>query len=62
MSNTLSPLLLLSSIALALPASGQEPDSKVPPAGPPWTKDFFAARAQALETGKPIFLYSTKTY
>ena len=23
---------------------------------------FFEARAQALETGKPIFLYSTKTY
>ena len=52
MSNTIFPLLWLSSIALALPAMAQEADSKTPPAGPPWTKDFFAARAQALETGE----------
>ncbi len=47
----------------ALPtASAQEPGSHTPPDGPPWTKDFFEARERALESGKPIFLYSTKTH
>ena len=40
----------------------QESDSKTPPAGAPWCMDFAEARAAALEAGKPIFLYSTKTY
>ena len=51
--------------ALALactPLQAQESDSKTPPEGPAWTKDFFAARADALESRKPIFLYSTKTH
>ena len=37
-------------------------DSETPPKGPPWERDFYAARKQALEQGKPIFLYFTKTY
>lgn len=36
--------------------------SKNPPEGAPWTKDFFEAHKQAFNSGKPIFLYSTKTY
>ncbi len=32
------------------------------PAGPPWERDFMKAHASALEAGKPIFLYFTKTY
>ena len=36
--------------------------SETPPAGPPWTKDFLEAHRIAFEQGKPIFVYSTKTY
>ena len=36
--------------------------SHTPPVGPPWVRDFTQARTQAIESGKPIFLYSTKTY
>ena len=36
--------------------------SETPPAGPPWQRDFGAARQQALAEGKPLFLYFTKTY
>jgi hypothetical protein len=36
--------------------------AKSPPAGPPWTTDWRAARWESLRTGKPIFLYFTKTY
>ena len=54
--------IALLALPLGLPAFAQEPDSHTPPAGPPWTKDFFEARERALESGKPIFLYSTKTH
>ena len=37
-------------------------DSATPPEGPPWKRDLAAARKEALEAGKPIFLYFTKTY
>lgn len=37
-------------------------NSKTPPVGAPWMRDFGEARAAALKAGKPIFLYSTKTY
>ena len=33
-----------------------------PPPGPPWIEDFGEAQKKALEEGKPIFLYFTKTY
>ncbi len=53
--------------ALQIPALGargllQDGKSKTPPAGAPWVQSFPEARAQALLHGKPIFLYSTKTY
>jgi len=44
------------------PAGAQDTKSKNPPPGAPWTQDFFEAREAALASGKPIFLYSTKTY
>lgn len=36
--------------------------SKNPPVGAPWTKDFAEAHSRAFLSGKPIFVYSTKTY
>ncbi|MHC4958060.1 MAG: hypothetical protein ACYTGN_06755 [Planctomycetota bacterium] len=36
--------------------------SETPPKGPPWQRDLVAAQKQALEEGKPLFLYFTKTY
>ena len=41
---------------------GAQSESKEPPAGAPWTMDFAAAHREALASGKPIFVYSTKTY
>lgn len=43
-------------LATALQAGDTEP------VGPPWTRDFMKAHAEALSAGKPIFLYFTKTY
>jgi hypothetical protein len=36
--------------------------SETPPSGPPWKTDFHEAHHEALQTGKPLFLYFTKTY
>lgn len=36
--------------------------SETPPPGPPWQRDLVKARTEALEKGKPLFLYFTKTY
>ena len=36
--------------------------SDIPPAGPPWKRDFVEAQREALKDGKPIFIYLTKTY
>jgi len=60
-------LQLAAIAALAVPSSGQdrkdaEATSKQPPAGAPWTKDFGEAHRLARETGRPIYVYSTKTY
>lgn len=42
--------------------AGTDYKSKEPPIGPPWVQDLVTAQTMALETGKPIFLYSTKTF
>ena len=49
-------------IALALLIAAARAGSETPPEGPPWQRDFHAARKQALQEGKPVFLYFTKTY
>ena len=36
--------------------------SETPPAGAPWKRSFDEAHRQALKTGRPIFVYFTKTY
>ena len=36
--------------------------SETPPEGPPWKRDFGEAQREAMKAGKPIFIYSTKTY
>ena len=58
------PLMLILTWILTATASAQSDDrsSHTPPVGPPWARDFEQARTQALQSGKPIFLYSTKTY
>jgi hypothetical protein len=56
------PVLALLTVAGALFAQTKDTGSKTPPAGPPWILDFTEARAKALASGKPIFVYSTKTY
>ena len=55
-------LLALLTVAGALFAQAKDTGSKTPPAGPPWILSFTEARAKALTSGKPIFVYSTKTY
>jgi len=37
-------------------------ESATPPPGPPWKRELAPALEAALEGGKPIFLYFTKTY
>lgn len=56
---TLLFLMLTASVAYA---QSDAKSSKSPPSGPPWLDSFEEARAKALKSGKPIFLYSTKTY
>ena len=51
---TLSALLLFVGIAAA--------GSDTPPVGPPWKSDILTAQKEALERGKPVFFYFTKTY
>lgn len=46
--------LLLAGIAFA--------GSETPPPGPPWIRDFGEAVALAEKTGRPVFVYLTKTY
>ena len=36
--------------------------SETPPEGPPWQRVLLDAQKQALEEGKPLFVYFTKTY
>lgn len=42
--------------------TGTDYKSKVPPIGPPWVRDLRTAQELALKSGRPIFLYSTKTF
>lgn len=49
---------LLTALLFAAAALAEE----TPPPGPPWVTDFLAARRTALQEGKPIFLYHTKTH
>jgi hypothetical protein len=41
---------------------GTDYKSKEPPIGPPWVRDLATAQKLALQSGRPIFLYSTKTF
>ena len=54
-------LLFLSLAAAGLPGLASA-GSDVPPEGPPWKRDFVEAQREAVKSGKPIFLYFTKTY
>ena len=49
-------------VLLACLFSGQVRAGDDPPEGPPWFVSYTAARAHALETKTPIFVYFTKTY
>ncbi len=43
-------------------ASAVHAGSDTPPKGPPWERDLLKAQKHALEEGRPLFLYFTKTY
>ncbi len=49
-------------LPLALCAAMAQAGSETPPKGPPWQRELLAAQKQALQDGRPIFLYFTKTY
>ncbi len=49
--------ILLSALGTAAQAG-----SETPPPGAPWKRSFDEAHRQALKTGRPIFVYFTKTY
>ena len=49
---------VLGLLAAASPAGAGE----TLPKGPPWHRDYVDAHKQAVEQGKPIFAYFTKTY
>ena len=53
--------MLLGLLILMLSASAYA-GSDTPPEGPPWKRDLVSAQKEALEQGKPVFLYFTKTY
>ncbi len=48
--------------SFALCAAMAQAGSETPPKGPPWQRELLAAQKQALQNGRPIFLYFTKTY
>jgi len=50
------------SLAIAGGGSQAMAGSETPPAGAPWQRDFDAVQREALKSGKPIFIYFTKTY
>jgi hypothetical protein len=47
---------------LLLVAAAAGGESATPPKGAPWKTDLLAAQKEALERGKPVFFYFTKTY
>jgi hypothetical protein len=49
------------SFVLALAPTAAQAGEELPK-GPPWHRDFVTAHAEAAKTGKPIFVYFTKTY
>ena len=55
------PVAVISAAACLAPLTAQS-ESADPPAGAPWTKSFFDAHRRAVDAGKPIFVYSTKTF
>lgn len=52
---TMTPSLLLPLAALLSPGD-------TPPPGPPWLLSYRQARLDAIERGRPVFVYFSKTY
>ncbi|MCP4173274.1 MAG: hypothetical protein GY758_21160 [Fuerstiella sp.] len=59
---TISSNIRLAVLSLLLTGQSVLAGSETPPVGPPWKTDFQAVQREALRTGKPIFVYFTKTY
>ena len=55
-------LALISAFSIAALATTTNAGSETPPPGAPWQRDFDQVQREALKTGKPIFVYFTKTY
>ena len=52
---------LIAALLATLPAAPAFAGEELPK-GPPWHRSFVEAHAEAATTGKPIFVYFTKTY
>ncbi len=50
--------IALSLFGLSVPV----PPGDTPPKGPPWKLTYREAKRDALRTGRPVFVYFTKTY
>lgn len=64
-STALKRVATIAFTAMAIGAlSGQNAwgGSETPPPGAPWQRKLQAVQQEALQTGKPIFVYFTKTY
>ena len=53
---------MLRATTLLLLAGVVSAGCETPPQGPPWLRDFAEAQELAEKTGRPIFVYLTKTY
>ncbi|MAG93344.1 MAG: hypothetical protein CMJ48_06300 [Planctomycetaceae bacterium] len=56
------PSRFVSFIILSALCITAQAGSETPPPGAPWKRSFDEAHRQALKTGRPIFVYFTKTY
>ena len=52
----------LAILLAVLPGAVAVAGSEQPPPGPPWQRDLAVAQQEAIEQGKAIFVYLTKTH
>ena len=55
-------LLVVTVLLTALAGGRAARGGETPPEGPPWVRDWVEAKRAALEGGRPIFVYFTKSY
>ncbi len=57
----MTPSLALPLLLLTAPFGEPPPAGEKLPKGPPWHVEYRSARREALRTGRPVFVYFTKT-